>query len=599
MNAHVLRQVVIMLVLFSFFAGGWSRIAAVDDPKIFRQITAVTGSVGRYEKFEAKIDLDTTVKNPYDPAEIKVDLEFKSPSGRSATVPGFFFRDYKFALTTSEPITESISATGDSSWRGRFTPDEVGEYTYTVSVVKDGQTSTSTPRKFTVTKSDSHGMLRVSKRDSHYLEFDDGTPFFGIGLNMGWYGDGKLADYQRWMSAFSAAGGNMIRVWMAPWGFSPEWNDTKLGNYDLRQDRAYELDKLFEMAAAHGIYIQLVLLNHGQFNTVTNPEWNDNPYNAANGGPLKNPEDFATNADAIKLWQQRLRYVAARYAYSPNLMAWEWWNEVNWTPIANPSLLAPWMKQSDEVLKSLDPYNHLRTHSGSALNDETVWSQVSITVAHIYEAPDWAFTLVDSARKWSAKYQRPFLLAEFGYNESPKFDPMGVRLRIGLWAGLMGGGLGTGQFWWWDSYIYPNKMYQPFKGITAFVKGEDLAAHGFKPAQAKSSKISLADVYGMQGSDSALLWVISGKFSDPYYKRLYQDNLISKVANPEQVTFPEVSGLKVTVKGLTDGAYAVEWWDTQAGTILKTDSAKTADGSLVIDAPTFQTDLAVKIRRAS
>jgi len=65
-----------VLVLFSLFAGGLRRTAADGDPKIFKQIAAVSDSIGRYEKFEAKIDLDATVKNPYDPTEIKVDFIF-------------------------------------------------------------------------------------------------------------------------------------------------------------------------------------------------------------------------------------------------------------------------------------------------------------------------------------------------------------------------------------------------------------------------------------------------------------------------------------------------------------------------------------------
>ncbi len=585
--------------------GGVPAVTRADSSPI-KQVKALTDTVGQYEKFEAVIDLDAKFKNPYDPAEVSLDGTFTSPSGRAVTAPGFYFRDFNFELSGSDPAStvERLSASSNWSWRVRFTPDEVGAWTYTIQVTTGGKTATSSAQHFTVNKSESHGFLRVSKQDFRYLEFDDGTPFFGIGLNMGWYNDGKLADYQRWLDRFQKAGGNLIRVWMAPWGFSPEWLDTPLGDYENRQNVAFELDKLFEMAEQRGIYIQLALLNHGQFSTTTNAEWDQNPYNAANGGPLQKPEEFATNAQALKLWHQRLRYIAARWGYSTHLMAWEWWNEVNWTPLGNPDILAPWIETSAGYLAPYDPYHHLITHSGSTLDHAKVWgtASMSITEAHVYQAPDWAFTLVTTARKWIDTYQKPFLMAEFGYGDKPQpeTDPLGIRLHLGLWAGLMSGSLGTGQFWWWDSYIYPNDdRYQAYKGLAAFVAGEDLAAYQFKAATAKASRTSLADVYGMQNDRSALLWVVSGKYTDSSYQQLYLKNLGKKVQHPEQVTFPDVQGLKLTVKGLADGNYTIVWWNTVSGETIQTDAATSSAGVLEVEIPTFQTDLALKIHAAS
>ena len=51
--------------------------------------------------------------------------------------------------------------------------------------------------------------------------------------------------------------------------------------------------------------------------------------------------EFATNPDAQRLWEQKLRYIAARWGYSTNLFCWEWWNEVNWTPLAARTFWPP------------------------------------------------------------------------------------------------------------------------------------------------------------------------------------------------------------------------------------------------------------------
>ena len=85
---------------------------------------------------------------------------------------------------------------------------------------------------------------------------------------------------------------------MSAWAFGIEWKDTGLGDYSGRMKQAWLLDQVFKLAEQRGVYIMLTLLNHGAFSTSVNPEWNDNPYNAANGGPLKEPRLFVRNAQA-------------------------------------------------------------------------------------------------------------------------------------------------------------------------------------------------------------------------------------------------------------------------------------------------------------
>src|SRR6185436_8330311 len=133
---------------------------------------------------------------------------------------------------------------------------------------------------------------------------------------------------------------------------------TGLGDYSGRMKQAWLLDQVFKLAEQRGVYIMLTLLNHGAFSTSVNPEWNDNPYNIANGGPLKEPRLFVRNAQARELFKRRVRYIAARWGYSPNLFAWEWWNEVSWTPIDDLSL-KPWVAEMTAYIQQYDPNHHL------------------------------------------------------------------------------------------------------------------------------------------------------------------------------------------------------------------------------------------------
>ncbi len=559
------------------------------------QIAPLADPVGQYGKFEVAVQLDADFSNPYDPTDIRLDSRFTGPYGASVTVPGFYYADFVQDLSGSR---ERLEATGDRSWRVRFTPDETGDWTYVLLAAAGADSVVeSAPQTFTVTASGAHGFVRIDPRNPRYLAFNDGTPYFAIGEDMAWYSDDGMVDYQHWLDALAASGGNFIRVWMPAWGFGIEGADTGLGNYDARQDRAYQLDTLLEMVNERGVYIMLTLINHGQFSTSVDPEWDANPYNAANGGPLAEPGDFATNDEAQRLWQQRLRYIAARWGYSTNIMAWEWWNEINWTVLVNPTLLAPWIARSDAYLKTVDPYHHLTTHSGSPVGDETVWSQMDVVQQHLYNMTNAQTDISRATTTWLEEHPgQPFLVGEFG---SPsEYDINGVLLHLGLWDPPMNGASGTGMTWWWDSYIPSRDLYYQFAGVAAFFAGEDLAAHTYEPTTATLNREARSRVFGLQDGHGTLLWVVSKQYSENELLKQYAKNLREGVENPLDITFPENSEAVLTLNGLADGDYAVEWWDTFSGEIAQTATVTVSDGTADISVPAFSTDWAVKVKPA-
>jgi hypothetical protein len=567
-------------------------------PVVTSQVRAITSAisqaarVGLYEKFELEVELDAEFNNPYDPDDIRLDAEFESPSGQLATVPGFYYRD--FAVDQNNTF-----APGEDSWRVRFTPWEVGEWRYRLVAATTTSHVSGDWESLRVDPSDRAGFIRLDERNPRYLAFDNGTPYFAVGENMAWSTGNVLEDYTAWLDALSAAGGNFIRLWMASWGFGIEWNDTGLGNYGERQWRAYLLDRVFEMAAERDVYIMLSLLNHGAFSLTTNSEWDTNPYNVANGGMLQAPQEFATNPEAIRLWHRRLRYIAARWGYSPNLMAWEWWNEVNWTPMAGGRILAPWMESSADVLRSFDPYGHLITHSGSTLADRSVWELESIrfTQDHRYDMPDLMRSFANIIPDWLAAYpDKPFLMGEFGASAPSQFDLEGVLLHLGLWSPPMHGSFGTGMMWWWDNYIHPNDLYHQFTPVAAFFGSEDLAARAWQPTQAELDENSEARLFGLQAEDAALLWIVSRGYNENALMRQYERNLRNGVENPLAIEYPTNENVVLTVTALVPGAYTVEIWDAQTGTVLETQDVQTADGTFTVALPPFERDLALKIK---
>jgi hypothetical protein len=93
----------------------------------------------------------------------------------------------------------------------------------------------SEPLTFQVVPSQSKGFVRIPTRNPHYFAYEDGSTFFPVGLNIGWWKTDALGDYTRWMDRLGENGGSLIRVWMASWSFGIEWNFQDLGDYTPRQ----------------------------------------------------------------------------------------------------------------------------------------------------------------------------------------------------------------------------------------------------------------------------------------------------------------------------------------------------------------------------
>ena len=589
-------------------AGDVMEEASASSPALFaiHSVDALQNSVGLYEKLELIADIEANYDNPYDPVQIRVDGRFFSPSGETVIIPGFYYEDFEYTGS-------NVRSLDDWSWRVRFTPTEIGDWEYQVLVTTAEGTIRSERGNFTVTESDNPGFIRVDERNPHYFVFDNGEPYFPVGENIGWALGDSISEYDTWLSSLSDNNANFIRVWMASWEFGIEWIDTPLGDYSNRQWRAYELDQVFELMAENDVYAMLSLINHGQFNDSVDPEWANNPYNAANGGPLENPEDFAENPEAIRLWHQRLRYIVARWGYSPNLFTWEWWNEVNWTPLSSANVLAPWVSRSAAYLESLDAYDHLITHSGSLRADESVWGQESMDFVqeHLYNMDDLPQTFSNSIPEWLETYpDKPFLMGEFG---SPaEIDTEGMLIHLGLWAAPMNGASGTGMTWWWDTVVHPQDLYYHFDAVAAFYAEEDMGASNWEIAEVDFVERVRARVYGLQTDNSALLWAVNRDYSTSYMQRQYNlalrnaiqesndddDDDAAPEISPEDVVieYPLIEASVIAINGLSAGDYTVEFWDTFTGEVIETVSASSDGEVLELPLPDFDRDIAIKIK---
>jgi hypothetical protein len=484
-------------------------------------------------------------------------------------------------------------------------PDEVGSWMATAAVpvfnVK------SNPITFEVVPSQQPGFVRLNSSNPRYFETDDGGFFFTIGINMAWWakGDDPVEQYRSWLEQFSKNGGNTIRVWMAAWSFAIEWKNSGLGNYDQRQYQAWLLDQLFRLADEYQVKIILVLISHGTLSLTTNSEWRDNPYDKALGGMLDNPEQFVTNLQAIAFFQRRLDYIVNRWGYSPDLLAWEWFNEVDLTKITDKELV-PWLKQMTAYLRQRDSFHHLTTNSFSVRSWSDTWHlpELDIVQVHLYTEELDAGER-DPADIMGVQFQllekhqqpKPILMGEFGYSAKDfgeDVEKTGIQLHNGIWATTFSGYAGSGMNWWWDTYVAPNNLWYHFKGLADFIRGEDLRNYRLvSNLKILDNQGAAANEVGMllQG-EKALVWLRSDEYT--------VDASVAATRWQTGISYlpPMKLGLNLILDDIPNGLYEVTWYDPQTAQWLSMLNATAINNQLSIPVPAFHQDVAAKITPA-
>ena len=218
--------------------------------------------------------------------------------------------------------------------------------------------------------------------------------------------------------------------------------------------------EIFAAAERNTVGVQFVLFHHGQVTTEVNPNWKDHPWNVANGGWLKTPVEFFTDAEAIRRSKAWLREAVARFGHNTSLMAWELFNEVEWVDAARKAkrwdLVTKWHAEMARYLRSIDAYAHLITTS-SVIDQKALWTEMDIIEPHTYPTN---IGVAVSAMDFST-FRKPGMFGEFG-----PADGSGAKARIdiqdGIYAGLLSNHAGAGQYWYWEN-VQKQQLYPVFK----------------------------------------------------------------------------------------------------------------------------------------
>jgi hypothetical protein len=541
-----------------------------------------------FERVEIAIHGVPAAANPFDPESIALDLQVTPPSGKRLQVPGFFHREFDRKL---EGNREVLTPRGEGEWRFRWLPLEAGQHTLVATAKLGGKPTARGETVIEVSAGTRHGLVRIEPEGKRYFRLDDGTPLFLNGLCACWHGGRGTYDYDDWLEAYRKAGMNYLRIWMWHQAFGIEWD--RQDKLQYRLDNAWRLDRVLAEAEQRGIYVMLCLDYHGIFEVKpdfwgSNNFWPRHPYNATNGGPCQTQNDFFTNAEAKRLYQKRLRYLVARWSAFPNLLAWEFFNEIDneYAYLKHEDVIA-WHRDLGRHLRSIDPYPHLISSSftgGSERPDLFALPEMDFAQYHSYNEKHPARMTAEKSARFFEQYRKPFFVSEYGTDWKgwkPDTDPHFRALHQAIWSGAFTGAAGTGMTWWWES-IHTGNLYGHWSALAAFLEGTGIGRADLRPARFANTENSVIP-FGVAARDEALVWLLDRAHDWP-------DGAMH--ANPTPV-----AGAKVTLMGVNDGLWAIEWWDTLAGKRLADREATASGGALRLEPPAFQVDIAGRLKK--
>lgn len=531
-----------------------------------------SNQVGKYEKFEVKLDLShASYANPYDPEQVKLYADFISPGNDTTRINGFY-DNYNNA----------------NEWKIRFAPNQLGEWKYKVYVEDIDGIGASQEHIFSVGSSEHHGWIQISPQNKNYLIHDDGTSFYGIAIYYPW-NVRKERLYE-----FADNGGNMIGYWNSTYdnagngggAYLLESMESGLGRYDQR--KAARIDEILEWCEARDIKLMLAINAHDWF-CDNDPsgwpsEWDNNPYNE-----IIEAENFYGDSTVWEYQQKKYRYMLARWGYSRSLAIWEIMNELHGTTgfVHHKEEAKNWTRRVHNYFHANDPCSRPTTVSFGGVREFNQENQyVDMPNRHYYEnwgysrpynddVRDGLYNVHNTTRQLKSKGERPAIFGEAGANSlfSPvESEDYTLEFHNAMWAGLTNG-LAATPFWWdyteGSGYITEDRL-KHYNYISKFVKDINFAYLD----SLKYSEITIdnTDAYLMESDTTGFAWI-----------RKYIEK--------------SISGELMCLNGFSTGTYQLDWYNTYSGNQIDRDTTISVESIMpgVVTNSVQEEDIAIKI----
>jgi hypothetical protein len=549
-----MKKIIFLFSLIFLFNAAWSQPAIVN-------IRQNADSIGLYDKFEIFLNVKAEFINPFDPNEIDITATFISPTGKQWGIHGYYY--YAFG----------------SQWKIRFSPEEIGKWTYTINVKdKKGQVN-SESKSFTAIPSLNHGPIQAAL-NKRYLEYRDGTPFYGVGL---WYNDGYTGFNTGRVKAeeldnLKKLGVNFFSTFITPL----ETIGSGLGRYD--QNLCGRLDELLDMCEKRDMQLSLNLWFHSFLSETVwgggNIRWETNPYQQITAA-----KDFYRSEAAWAFQEKLYRYMIARWGYSRSLGIWFVVDEINGTDgwVTGDSVAASqWGKKVHDYFKKNDPYNRLTTGTRSGGIKE-FWHEgyqtFDLAAREIYERQGYAVnntSTMDSAivhpltnsytnyatevaRLWKG-YNKPAILGETGWDHTfyePSMPGYLGQYHNTLWV-CLATGTAMSPFWWaYSDLLNDNILTAQVTSLRKFT--DKIAFSKLTGLSIAEIKISNGDAYAIKSNELIFGWVV----------------------NPNT----DVAGGKITINGIKNGKYKLKIYHTWRGSFIQEEEITGKNSSIEFSIP--------------
>lgn len=625
---------------------------------IWRLPKNIDKEVEKFQKLELAIRLNRSVEdkikvflennkdglNPYNPDDINVAYEFTSPLKEKRTAFAFYNIPYVRNGNSWSKVNSLFN------WVLRFSPDQIGEWNYTLNISIKGELIDTHQDKFVCIESESKGRL-IIKKGGRYLQLSNSDdPFFVIGHNIAhsayYKVSPKKADlHKKWLTELAESGGNFYRLELGAQNALPDWNDYK--NYSSKMEEMFEMDQLIEYSENLGLYF-ILFRHHTEIENGSDWDvayWHNNPYKI--GFELKGREEYFKNKEIIKWQKNTLRYIFSRWGYSSSFAFYEYQEVDNWyeelqheTNFSDKEAITffkNWYVDQKEYIQdylgakqlfmstyaSTPKFEFNKKNNGMFANSDVVGF-------HRYgqNKEDNYINKYEQAIDLYKEWNKPVLVEEMGVTASAGtnflalYKCSGVEFHNSIWATSFMGTAGTGMNWWWDRGVHDFKRYEDYKVLSNFFKDEKMNLESYEP-QKWHNKISikrtLIENYALKNESATkvLGWVhnathywrninnpcleelkIKGHFTTPYKLKdgVYlgkedktKTNFNSRTDAYSKDGVQNVAHQKIEIKGLKGSSFfgVKEWYEIQFNS--------TTSG-LVVDEQIIKTNIWGKIK---
>ncbi len=550
----VMKTVITTIILFSFefLSFGQSIVQNVDFITSHSvKNDSITTLIEQFKLVELGVSLSSSAesdfkfggrRNPFNENDIEIfgiltDLD----SAASRKIYSFYTRE--FGLTPSGQADRNNDLESKYPFRMRFAVKAKGVFVLRV-FVKDSGGAVQLVKTFRLetipNQNNNQGFIETS---GDYLSFSgDSSLFFPIGNGLTFYRFGSMRDEQgrddpefpdgthrdyssKTVTDFTRLlndlsnydsltgthnGGNFIRLMLNSYNFDIEWNwsandpnfnEANVGYHEYLY-RAQDFDRILELCEERGIYVMLCLFNHKVWNDKeTGPHvhyhWGNNPYRTLPN--ITSPDDFFTNPTSQKLAKRKVRYIASRWGYHPNLAIFQITNELDISGISIGDFkgkkkrhIENWNSSIAHLVKEIAPFK-LITNSVANFKNATVFKDeiYDIGVYHYYSKDkELGYQHANIVNSLRDELEKPIISGELGTSSIRECKgsngdiPHNPVVHNSIWSTSFSGSLGAGLMYFWeDVHLYPDaaQAIQHYYPLNNFFKNESLNQSVWKP----------------------------------------------------------------------------------------------------------------------